>query len=88
MQTINISLPKNLFDQIRLETKEGTYASVSEFFREAARHLLRTSAIGFNSAAEEEILGVAKTSAKSDVVFDHKKTNTAKMFKKIRQAKI
>jgi Arc/MetJ-type ribon-helix-helix transcriptional regulator len=88
MQTINISLPKNLFEEIRLQTKEGTYASVSEFFREAARHLLRLSNNNFTPEAESEILQISAGSVKKDLVFDNSKTPVKDIFKKINKAKI
>lgn len=37
-EVINISLPKSMADQIRLEVKKNDYASVSEFMR----HLIRS----------------------------------------------
>lgn len=37
-EVINISLPKSMADQIRLEVKKNDYASVSEFIR----HLIRS----------------------------------------------
>ena len=83
MQTINISLPRNLFEEIKLQTKEGTYASVSEFFREAARHLLRLSNTNLTPEAESEILQIAAGSAKKDLVFDTSKTSVKDIFKKL-----
>lgn len=37
-EVINISLPKSMADQIRLEVKKNDFASVSEFMR----HLIRS----------------------------------------------
>jgi Arc/MetJ-type ribon-helix-helix transcriptional regulator len=36
-EIINISLPKSLSDEVKIEVKKGSFASTSEFFR----HLLR-----------------------------------------------
>lgn len=88
MQTINISLPKNLFEQIRLQTQLGSYASISEFIREASRYLLRSSSVDFTQEAQAEILKISKQSLKDDLVFNLKKTTTKKIFQKLKKTKI
>ena len=82
IQTINISLPKNLSDQIRSEVKKRGYVSVSEFIREAVRNYLHAST-SFSEKAEKEIIKIAKSSSKKDIGFNSQKTSVPKMFEKI-----
>ncbi|OGD54405.1 hypothetical protein A3J78_00075 [Candidatus Beckwithbacteria bacterium RBG_13_35_6] len=81
-QTINISLPKQLFDQIRTQVNEGGYVSISEFIRESVRNLLKAST-AFSTQAEEEILKISKTKINKDKKFDSEKTTVAEMFNKL-----
>ena len=81
-KTMNISVPKNLADQVQFQVKLGEYVSVSEFIREAIRDLLRKKQ-GFASEAEKEILKISQSPTKPDYKFDSKKTNANQMLKSI-----
>lgn len=88
MQTINISLPTALNEQISSQVKAGNYASVSEFIREAVRKLLGISPTVFLPEAEEEILKISQSAPARDLVFDSGKVSVKKMFTKLRKAKV
>ena len=84
-QTINISLPKTLSDQIREQVKSGRYVSISEYIRDAVRNFLGSST-AFSQKAEDEILKIAKTPYKNDLKFDTGKTTIDKAFEKIEKS--
>jgi len=88
MQTINISLPETLAKQINYQVKNGNYASVSEFIREATRKLLGITPTNFLPQAEEEILKISRTNPSADLVFDTRKTSVKKMFSRLKKAKV
>ena len=88
MQTINISLPAALNEQISSQVKAGNYASVSEFIREAVRKLLGISPTAFLPEAEEEILKISQISPAHDLAFDTGKTPLKKIFTKLRKMKV
>jgi len=52
--TLNISMPVALKKNVDLAVKEGNYASVSEFFRDAVRALEETKLIRDTMESERE----------------------------------
>ncbi len=62
MTTINISLPSNLYKDIKAFLGKRGYASLSEFFREAARVKIypEVTENGFTPKFEQEVLRAAQ----------------------------
>lgn len=62
--TVNISLPKNLYQDIKRTIKERGYSSVSELVRDAVRRVLYSELTenGFTPEFEEAVLRSAKES--------------------------
>jgi len=61
--TINISLPKSMYEDARSEVKRARYASISEFIRHALRSALYPSGLtvnGFTPEFEDVVLEAAK----------------------------
>lgn len=86
MNTINISLPSQLYKEIKSFLSKRGYASISEFFRDAARDKLHPMVTenGFTPEFEQHVLEAAKEP------IDHSKTwNTDKeihdYFRKLRR---
>src|SRR3989304_6252262 len=72
--TINISMPKGLYDQAKAQAKKYHYNSVSELIRDAMRWWMNDNLTrnGFTPEFEEEVLQSAKEPRKNDIVWDGK----------------
>ena len=72
--TINISLPKNLYNDAKKIVSQKGYTSISELIRDALRSLVYPSLTqnGFTPKFEEEILRRAKKPLDNDVAWDGK----------------
>lgn len=74
MMTINISLPKTMYEDAKKAIAAKRYASVSEFIRDALRDVLypRVTVNGFTPEFEERVLKASKSPKKDDLVWDGK----------------
>lgn len=74
MMTINISLPKTMYEDAKKAMTTKRYASVSEFIRDALRDVLypRVSINGFTPEFEDLVLKASKSPKKHDRVWDGK----------------
>lgn len=62
--TVNISLPKQMYEDAKKHLKKRGYASLSEFFRQSLRDVLypKVTVNGFTPEFEEEVLKAAAES--------------------------
>lgn len=69
--TINISLPKTMYEDAKAYLARGGYASVSELFRDTLRDKLypRLTENGFTPEFEEEVLRIANQPSDKDKVW-------------------
>lgn len=85
--TINISLPKTMYqDAKKILTKRG-YVSISELIRDALRETLypRITENGFTPEFEDEVLHRAAESRINDIVWDGKTSFTEFVLKRRRK---
>jgi len=70
--TVNISLPKNLYKDIKETIKERGYSSVSELMRDAVRRVIypELTENGFTPEFEEAVLRSAKGSVDEKDVWE------------------
>lgn len=68
--TINISLPKSLYEDTKVMVAKRGYSSVSELIRDTLRKLLYPNITenGFTKEFEDQVLEAAKEPIKNDVV--------------------
>lgn len=93
MTTINISLPKKMYEDVKHAVKAKQYASVSEFMRDALRKILypEITENGFTKEFEDEVLRISATSSENDTVLEKEEDihrYFAKLDKEIAQEKI
>ena len=72
--TVNISMPKGLYDQAKRRAKKYHYNSVSEVIRDALRWWLndKLTRNGFTPEFEEEVLRSEKLPVENDIEWDGK----------------
>ncbi len=72
--TINISLPKDLYEEAKTAVKKYSYSSVSELIRESLRKRLypELTVNGFTKEFEDEILRAAKEPEENDIILETK----------------
>lgn len=70
--TINISLPKNMYNDAKKLLAARGYASISELVRDALRDTLysRLTENGFTPEFEEEVLKSAASSRNNDILLE------------------
>lgn len=68
--TVNISLPKHMYDDAKKILADRGYASLSELVRDALRDVLypKLTENGFTPEFEEQVLESAKEPVKNDIV--------------------
>lgn len=74
MNTINISLPENMYRDVKKISSNRGYSSVSELVRDALRKILysEVTTSGFSREFENEVLESSAQSPRKDIVL---KTN-------------
>lgn len=72
MMTVNISLPRSLYKDIKKTIKERGYSSISELVRDAVRKVLypELTVNGFTPEFEEAVLRSAKESVDEKDVWE------------------
>jgi hypothetical protein len=72
--TVNISLPKDMYEEVQLAMAKQHYMSFSEYMRDAVRKELHPglTANGFTPEVEAKILKIAASPTNKDVVWDGK----------------
>ena len=70
MNTVNISLPENMYKDVKKMLSGHGYSSVSELVRDALRKILYsgTTESGFSRKFENEVLESAAQSPRKDIV--------------------
>ncbi|MFV1917256.1 MAG: ribbon-helix-helix domain-containing protein [Patescibacteria group bacterium] len=88
LTTVNISLPKNMYKDVKKMAARQGYSSTSEFVRDALRRMLYRPLTknGFTREFEEEVLLAASEPAKEDKVWKTEKELKA-YFDKLRKTK-
>ena len=73
--TINISLPKNMYEDAKKLLAKRGYASISELVRDALREVIYPDVTenGFTREFEEEVLKAAAEPRSKDIVLKNKK---------------
>ncbi|OGY10683.1 MAG: hypothetical protein A3H88_01370 [Candidatus Blackburnbacteria bacterium RIFCSPLOWO2_02_FULL_44_9] len=86
MTTINISLPTNMYKDVKRAVKVGSYASISEMIRDSLRKTLykEVTVNGLTPAEEDEILETAATPDDNDEVWETEEDIT-RGFEKLRK---
>ena len=86
--TVNISLPKNMYKDVKKMAARRGYSSTSEFIRDALRRMLYRPLTenGFTQEFEKEVLLSSAEPAKKDKVWKTEKELKA-YFDKLRKAK-
>lgn len=72
--TINISLPRNLYEDAKKIVQTQSYSSVSELMRDALRKIVypELTVNGFTKEFEDQILKIANKSDKDHIVLETK----------------
>ncbi len=72
MRTINISIPKNMYEDAKKILSTKHYASISELMRDALRRLLYQSMTenGFTEEFEQHILHSSSEPMENDIVLE------------------
>src|SRR6266498_3180698 len=88
MTTINISLPREMYKDVKRAVKYDKYTSVSEFIRSALREVLyeEVTENGLTPAEEYEILEIAATPDDNDIVLETEEDIT-NYFRHLREPK-
>jgi len=75
LTTINISLPKDMYNDAKRALIAKRYSSVSELIRDALRKTLygRITQNGFTNEFEDYVLESSRDSEKKDLVFESEK---------------
>lgn len=75
MTTINISLPTNMYDQLKRFVSQRGYSSVSELVRDTLRDTIYSTKTinGFTPEFEDEILKSEAEPRKNDIVLKTEK---------------
>jgi len=70
--TVNISLPRSLYEDAKKLLVSRGYTSISEVMRDALRHLVHPHVTenGFTPEFEEEVLRSAAEPVKNDIVLE------------------
>lgn len=74
MNTINISLPKNMYHDAKKAVKQRGYSSISELIRDSLRRVIYPGLTenGFTPEFEEMVLRSEKEPMKNDIVLETK----------------
>lgn len=88
MNTINISLPENMYKDVKKMLTSRRYSSVSELVRDALRKILysQTSESGFSREFENEVLESSAQSLRKDIVLETER-DIDRYFRKLRGKK-
>ncbi|CAN5146159.1 hypothetical protein BH11PAT1_BH11PAT1_7700 [soil metagenome] len=72
MATINISLPKGMYEDVKKTVKKKEYTSVSELIRDSLRKMLypELTVNGFTKEFEDEVLRSAAEPIENDYVLE------------------
>ena len=69
--TINISLPKSMYQDAKLAVKKQRYASISELIRDGLRNILyqpKLTTNGFTPEFEDMVLKASNEPIKNDII--------------------
>lgn len=85
MNTVNISLPENMYKDVKKMLTSRRYSSVSELVRDALRKVLysQASESGFSRKFENEVLESSAQSLRKDIVLETER-DIDKYFRKLR----
>lgn len=88
--TVNISLPKSLYEDAKRLATNRRYASISELVRDAVRRVLYPALTenGFTPEFEDEILRRAKESMENDVIWEGKEADLARYAKDSKKSRV
>ena len=91
MTTINISLPKNMYKDVKRAVKVRNYTSISEMIRDSLKDSLykKLTINGFTPEVEDEILAAAAEPDENDIVLETEEdiTNYFKYLRKPKKVK-
>lgn len=73
--TVNISLPKSMYQDAKKLLAQRGYTSISELIRDALRDMIypRLTENGFTPEFEEEVLKAAAEPVKNDIILENEK---------------